>query len=94
VLSARLIQLIETHSEVLTREVLQDLATNPRTRSFQMVLRVPLVAHRQPLPKSRRVGSDWARTYMLRPGQPLAYAEHAAIPRCGGSVERNSRHDP
>jgi hypothetical protein len=66
VLSARLIQLIETHSEVLTREVLQDLATNPRTRSFQMVLRVPLVAHRQPLPKSRRVGSDWARTYMIR----------------------------
>jgi hypothetical protein len=41
-LSARLIQLIETHSEALTREVLQDLATNPKTRSFQMVPRAEL----------------------------------------------------
>jgi hypothetical protein len=36
-LAARLIQLIETYSEGLTREVLQDLATNPRTRSFRIV---------------------------------------------------------
>ncbi len=36
-LAARLIQLIETHSESLTREVLQDLATNPRTQSFRGV---------------------------------------------------------
>ena len=41
-LSARLIQLIETHSEALTREVLQDLATNPKTRSFQIVPRAEL----------------------------------------------------
>jgi hypothetical protein len=41
-LSARLIQLIETHSEALTREALQDLATNPRTRSFQRVPRAEL----------------------------------------------------
>jgi len=42
VLTARLIQLIETHFEGLTREVLQDIATNPRTRSFQMVPRAEL----------------------------------------------------
>jgi hypothetical protein len=40
--SARLIQLVETHSEGLTREVLQDLATNPRTRSFRAVPRAEL----------------------------------------------------
>ena len=36
-LSARLIQLIETHADGLTREVLQDLRVNPRTRSFHRV---------------------------------------------------------
>jgi hypothetical protein len=41
-LAARLIQLIETHAEGLTRQALQDLATNPRTRSFQAVPRAEL----------------------------------------------------
>jgi len=41
-LSARLIRLIEDHSGALTREVLQDLATNPRTRSFESVPRAEL----------------------------------------------------
>jgi hypothetical protein len=40
--AARLIQLIETHAEGLTRETLQDLATNPKTRSFQVVPRAEL----------------------------------------------------
>jgi len=38
-LAARLIRLIEDHSEELTRKVLRDLTTNPRTRSFQSVPR-------------------------------------------------------
>ena len=36
-LSARLIELIETHADGLTRNALKDLATNPRTRSFHLV---------------------------------------------------------
>ncbi len=36
-LTARLVRLIENHSEGLTREALRDLATNSRTRSFQAV---------------------------------------------------------
>lgn len=36
-LSAKLIELIETHADGLTREALADLATNPRTPSFQLV---------------------------------------------------------
>jgi hypothetical protein len=36
-LSARLIQLIETHSDALTRETMEDIATNERTRSFRVV---------------------------------------------------------
>jgi predicted Rossmann-fold nucleotide-binding protein len=30
--------------------------------------------------------ADWARTYMLRPGLPLANAEDMTIPQCVGSV--------
>jgi hypothetical protein len=37
-LAARLIELIETHAEQLTQAALKDLATNPRTRSFHLVL--------------------------------------------------------
>jgi len=36
-LSARLIELIETHAENLTRDVLKDYATNPRTRHWGVV---------------------------------------------------------
>jgi hypothetical protein len=36
-LSARLVELIETHAEILTREVLKDYATNPRTRHWSVV---------------------------------------------------------
>jgi hypothetical protein len=44
VLSARLIELIQTHADALTREALQDLATNPRTRGFHLVPRDELQA--------------------------------------------------
>jgi len=37
VLSARLIELIQTHAERLTRDVLKDYATNPRTRHWNVV---------------------------------------------------------
>jgi hypothetical protein len=43
-LPARLIELIETHADGLTKEALADLATNPRTRSFQLVPRNELEA--------------------------------------------------
>jgi hypothetical protein len=36
-LSARLIELIQTHAEYLTRDVLKDFATNPRTRHWGVV---------------------------------------------------------
>jgi hypothetical protein len=36
-LSARLIELIQTHAEYLTRDVLKDYATNPRTRHWRVV---------------------------------------------------------
>ena len=36
-LSLRLIELIETHAENLTRDVLKDYATNPRTRHWGVV---------------------------------------------------------
>ena len=36
-LSARLIELIETHAEHLTRDVLKDYATNPRTSHWKVV---------------------------------------------------------
>jgi len=36
-LSARLIELIETHAENLTRDVLKEYATNPRTRHWGVV---------------------------------------------------------
>jgi len=36
-LSARLIELIQTHAESLTRDVLKDYATNPRTRQWKVV---------------------------------------------------------
>jgi hypothetical protein len=41
-LSARLIHLIETHADTLTREALHDILTNPRTPSFQRVPRAEL----------------------------------------------------
>jgi hypothetical protein len=37
VLSARLIELIQTNAEHLTRDVLKDYATNPRTRHWKVV---------------------------------------------------------
>jgi hypothetical protein len=37
VLSARLIELIQTNAEHLTRDVLKDYATNPRTRHWNVV---------------------------------------------------------
>jgi hypothetical protein len=43
-LQPRLIELIETHAEPLTKETLADLATNPRTRSFHLVPRDELEA--------------------------------------------------
>jgi hypothetical protein len=43
-LPARLIELIETHADGLTQEVLKDLATNARTRSFHLVPRDELEA--------------------------------------------------
>ena len=43
-LAAKLIQLIETHAAPLTREALQDIMTNPRTRAFQRVHRDELEA--------------------------------------------------
>jgi hypothetical protein len=36
-LSARLIELIQTHAESLTRDVLKNYATNPRTRHWSVV---------------------------------------------------------
>jgi hypothetical protein len=36
-LASRLLELIETHAESLTKETLKDLATNPRTPSFHRV---------------------------------------------------------
>src|SRR5215831_4192543 len=36
-ISARLIQLIETHAATLTRDVMQDLMTNGRTTSFRAI---------------------------------------------------------
>jgi hypothetical protein len=36
-LTARLIELIETHADGLTRDALKDLATNPRTGTFRLV---------------------------------------------------------
>jgi hypothetical protein len=36
-LSSRLIELIETHADALTKEALKDLATNARTPSFHLV---------------------------------------------------------
>ncbi len=36
-LSARLIELIETHADALTQDALKDLTTNARTRSFRLV---------------------------------------------------------
>jgi hypothetical protein len=36
-LSARLIELIQSHAEQLTRDVLKDYATNPRTRHWNLV---------------------------------------------------------
>jgi hypothetical protein len=36
-LSARLIELIQTHAETLTRDVLKDYATNPRMRHWKVV---------------------------------------------------------
>lgn len=36
-LSSRLIELIETHAEALTRDVLKEYATNPRTRHWGVV---------------------------------------------------------
>jgi hypothetical protein len=36
-LANRLIEMIETHAEFLTREVLKDIATNPRTRHWGVV---------------------------------------------------------
>jgi hypothetical protein len=43
-LQARLIELIETHAVGLTKDALNDIATNPRTRSFHLVLRAELEA--------------------------------------------------
>lgn len=41
-LTARLIQLIETHSDALTRETLEDIITNERTPSFHQLHRAEL----------------------------------------------------
>jgi hypothetical protein len=41
-LSAHLIRTIETHAEELTRELLQDLSCNPRTRAFHGLTREQL----------------------------------------------------
>ena len=38
-LADRLVQMIETHADSLTRETVQDLLTNPRTASFRTVPR-------------------------------------------------------
>ena len=38
-LAAKLIRLIEAHANGLTRQALQDLSTNPRTRAFHLVPR-------------------------------------------------------
>jgi hypothetical protein len=43
-LPARLIELIETHADGLTKEALADIAGNPRTRSFHLVPRDELEA--------------------------------------------------
>ena len=43
-LAGRLIELIETHADGLTRAVLEDLAINPRTPSFRLVPRNELEA--------------------------------------------------
>jgi hypothetical protein len=43
-LAARLIALIETHAERLTQTALKDITTNPRTRSFHVVLPAELQA--------------------------------------------------
>jgi hypothetical protein len=43
-LAGRLIELIETHADALTRDALKDIATNPRTRSVQKVPRDELEA--------------------------------------------------
>ena len=43
-LPGRLIELIETHADRLTKEALADIAGNPRTRSFHLVPRDELEA--------------------------------------------------
>jgi hypothetical protein len=43
-LQARLIELIETHADGLTKDALNDIATNSRTRSFHLVPRDELEA--------------------------------------------------
>jgi hypothetical protein len=43
-LQARLIELVETHADALTKDVLADLATNVRTSSFHLVPRDELEA--------------------------------------------------
>ena len=40
--SARLIELVQAHAEHLTRDVLKDYATNPRTRHWNLVPRAEL----------------------------------------------------
>jgi len=42
VLASRLIRLIETHAQSLTRETMQDVMTNERTRSFHRVSKAEL----------------------------------------------------
>jgi len=83
-LAARLIRLIEDHAEALTREVLQDLATNPRTPSFGKVPRDELQSRTSSLfrnlgtwigdPKDDAVRAEyeeWGRR-RLRQGIPVS----------------------
>jgi hypothetical protein len=43
-LTARLVQMIETHADALAREALKDIETNPRTPSFRRIPRDELEA--------------------------------------------------
>ena len=90
-LSARLIQLIETHSEALTREALQDIATNPRTPSFRIIPRAELESRTDGLYRNlgawigdprddavRAEYEEWGRR-RFRQGIPLSQIIYALI---------------
>jgi len=90
-ISARLIQLVEIHAGTLTREVLHDLMTNERTRSFRAIpkdeieLRISALYFNlgrwigDPSDEAvRKEYEDWGRT-RFRQGIPLSEILYCVI---------------